>query len=75
MQGLFDFVVKPKGSRYNNVKKIGDIIMFLEGGMTNRVLKETVEATLKKISILFLWTRYIYIKIKMVGSRYQITAS
>ena len=24
MKGLFDFIIKPVGNRYNNVKKIGD---------------------------------------------------
>jgi hypothetical protein len=29
MHGLYDFIVKPKGSRYNNVKKIGDKELIL----------------------------------------------
>ena len=24
MRSLYDFIIKPKGSRYNNKKKIGD---------------------------------------------------
>ena len=35
MQGLFNFVVKPKGSRYNNIKKIGDKELILNSEIYN----------------------------------------
>ena len=29
MQGLYNFIVKPKGDIYNNTKKIGDVDLIL----------------------------------------------
>lgn len=51
MQGLFDFVVKPKGSRYNNVKKIGDKELILNSEIFNHqyVNREAVVVSTPKI--------------------------
>jgi hypothetical protein len=51
MQGLFDFVVKPKGSRYNNVKKIGDKELILNSEIFNHqyVNREAVVISTPKI--------------------------
>jgi len=35
MQGLFDFIVKPKGNTYNNTKKIGDKQLILNSNISN----------------------------------------
>jgi len=51
MQGLFDFVVKPKGSRYNNVKKIGNKELILNSEIFNHqyVNREAVVVSTPKI--------------------------
>jgi len=50
MQGLFNFVVKPKGSRYNNVKKIGDKELILNSEIFNHqyVNREAIVVSLPK---------------------------
>ena len=35
MQGLYDFLVEPLGSRYNNVKKVGDQELILNTEIFN----------------------------------------
>ena len=35
MRGLYNFVVKPKGSRYNNIKKVGDKELILNSEIFN----------------------------------------
>ena len=35
MRSIFDFVIKPKQSRYNNVKKVGDKNLILNTEMQN----------------------------------------
>ena len=51
MQGLFNFVVKPKGSRYNNVKKIGDKELILNAEIFSHqyVNREAIVVSLPKI--------------------------
>ena len=51
MQGLFNFVVKPKGSRYNNVKKIGDKELILNAELFSHqyVNREAIVVSLPKI--------------------------
>tara|TARA_R100000963_G_scaffold25808_1_gene17621 strand:+ start:517 stop:1107 length:591 start_codon:yes stop_codon:yes gene_type:complete len=35
MQGLFDFIVKPKGKTYNNTKKIGDTNLIINSNISD----------------------------------------
>ena len=51
MQGLFNFLVKPKGSRYNNVKKIGDKELILNAEIFNHqyVNREAIVISLPKV--------------------------
>ena len=50
MQGLFNFIVKPKGSRYNNIKKIGDKELILNSEIYNHqyVNREAIVVSLPK---------------------------
>ena len=34
MQGLYNFIVKPKGDIYNNTKKIGDVDLILNNNLS-----------------------------------------
>ena len=51
MQGLFNFLVKPKGSRYNNIKKIGDKELILNAEIFNHqyVNREAIVISLPKV--------------------------
>ena len=50
MQGLFNFIVKPKGSRYNNVKKIGDKELIINSEIYNHqyVNREAIVISIPK---------------------------
>ena len=51
MRGLYNFVVKPKGSRYNNTKKIGDKELILNSEIYNHqyVNREAIVISLPKL--------------------------
>lgn len=51
MRGLYNFVVKPKGSRYNNTKKIGDKELILNSEIYNHqyVNREAVVISVPKL--------------------------
>ena len=51
MRGLHDFVVSPKGSRYNNVKKIGDKELILNSEIYNHqfVNREAIVVSTPKL--------------------------
>jgi len=51
MRGLYNFVVKPKGSRYNNTKKIGDKELILNSEIYNHqyVNREAIVISVPKL--------------------------